>query len=1037
MISKFFINRPVFATVISIIISIAGLLAMKNLPVEQYPDIVPPEISVSANYPGASAEVLAETIAAPLEQEINGADNMIYMTSTSSSSGSVNIRVAFEIGTDPDQAQIDVNNRIKVAEIKLPEDVRRQGVKVEKKSSNILMVLSMSSSSPLYDAVYVSNYALLNVIDELKRVKGVGNATLFGAKDYSMRIWLRPDVLAQYNMTPSDVITAIREQNSQFAVGQFGQEPLKETPAYTYSVTTKGRLLTPEEFGNIILRTSSDTEILRLKDVAKIELGAVDYSFSGACNNQPAVPIGIFLQPGANALETANAVKDKIEELSLKFPQGIKYNIPFNTTKFVEVSIDEVIHTFFEAILLVVLVVYIFLQSPRVSIIPILAVPVSIIGTFAGLYALGFSINLLTLFAMILAIGIVVDDAIIVIENIERIMSTEKIPVKQAAIKAMKEVTGPVIAIVLVLTSVFLPIAFLGGMSGQMFRQFAVTIAVSVTISGIVALSLTPALCVQIIKAEHIKHTFPFFNWFNKTFDKITDVYINGVKFFLRNVNLSILLFFAMIAITFIGFKFLPKGLLPAEDQGHVIMAYMLPPASSLKRTEAVTSYMSEKLNKHPLVQDVMTFTGFDILSSSMKTSSGVSFLNLQDWSMRGKPSQDARVLVNEFMGIGLGAKEGIVMAFNPPPIMGMSMTGGFEGYIQNRSGENYYHLMAMVNKIVEEASKRPELKGVRTTFSTSTPQYYFEVDREKARTLGVTLDALYASMQSTFGSYYVNDFTLFGRNYKVNLQGDAEFRKSPDDLKNVYVKSKNNTLIPLDTLVSVKRIIGPDIIERFNIFPAAKIMGEPALGYSSGQALNIMEEIAAKNLKEGYTLSWSSSSYQERASSSSGSNAFIFGLIMIFLILAAQYERWTLPIAVLMAVPFAVFGGMALTLVRGLENDLYFQIGLITLIGLSAKNAILIVEFAMQKIHSGMDMIEAAVEAAKLRLRPIIMTSLAFMMGCLPLAISSGAGSASRQAIGTGVIGGMLAATFIATFFIPTFFCLIYSFAEKIKGHK
>ncbi len=1033
IVSGFFINRPIFATVISIVIVLAGLASISGLPVEQYPNIVPPQVQVTATYPGASAETVADTVIAPLEQQINGVENMIYMVSTSAATGAATIDVTFEVGTDPDKATIDVNNRVKQAEVRLPSAVRQLGISVVKSSSNILQVVTMSSTTDRYDSVFVSNYALLNVIDDLKRVPGVGNAMLFGQKDYSMRIWLYPDKLAQHNLTPADVEAAVQSQNNAFAGGQFGSEPMVKKQAYTYNVMTTGRLTTPEEFGNIILRSAKDGAALHLKDVARIELGAQDYSFHATYNAKPAVPIGIFLQPGANAVEVSKAVADKMKELATRFPEGITYALPFNTTKFVEISIHEVVKTFIEAILLVTLVMYLFLQNARATIIPVIAVPVSIIGTLAGLYILGFSVNLLTLFALVLAIGIVVDDAIIVIENVERLMTTEGKSPREASFEAMREVTSPIIAIVLVLTSVFLPVAFLGGMTGEMYRQFAVTISIAVVISGFVALTLTPALCVFILKPSHNRESL-LFRMFNKGFGGLTTAYAHGIRFFLNHMVVGILLCVAMAGVTVMLFKMVPGGLVPEEDQGYLIMAYQLPPAASVSRTEAVTSVVSKRVSEQPEVESIVTFAGFDILSGGPKTNGGVSFILLDDWDQRKKPEQDSRAIAGRFFGLGMDIKDGMSFAFNPPPIMGMSMTGGFEGYLQNRAGASYADLEAQTNKLLAAASQNPMLRGVRTTFSNSTPQYFIDLDKEKAMALGVPLEQIYATMQATFGSSYINDFNLYGRSFRVTLQSDAAFRESPENLRSVYVRSDSGSLIPLASLITIKTVTGPDQVDRFNSFPAAKITGEPAPGYSSGQALAAMEELAKKTLPDGYNLEWMGSSYQEKMSAGSGQMGFIFGIVMIMLILAAQYERWTIPLAVVTAVPFAVFGGVLAIWLRGLNNDLYFQIGLITLIGLSAKNAILIVEFALMKVREGLSLTDAAVEAARLRFRPIIMTSLAFMMGCIPLAISSGAGAGSRHAIGTGVIGGMLAATFIATLFIPMFFKLVAMFSIKVK---
>ena len=1023
--SRFFIDRPVFAAVLSLVIVIAGLVSMRALPIAQYPDIVPPEVSVTATYPGASPETVAETVAAPLEQQINGVDNMMYMQSTSAANGVMSMTVTFEIGTDPDQATINVNNRVQQAMSVLPTEVQQIGVTVKKQSSAILSVITMYSEDGVYDPIFISNYALLNVVDELKRVPGVGDASIFGAKDYSMRIWLRPDKLAQYRLTPSDVAAAIREQNSQFAAGRFNEEPSPGGRAFTYTVTTTGRLPDVKAFEDIILRSDENGATLRMKDVARVELGAIEYGFEATYNGKPTIGIGIFLQPGANALDAIEAVRVRMGELAERFPAGIAWAMPYDTTKFVEISIEEVIKTFIEAMVLVVLVVFLFLQKVRATLIPLLAVPVSIIGTFAGMYVLGFSINLLTLFGLVLAIGIVVDDAIVVLENVERIMATEGLAARAAAIKAMTEVSGPVIAIVLVLDAVFIPVAFMGGLAGEMYKQFAVTIAVSVTISGIVALTLTPALCALVLHHNDRPPLAPF-RLFNRVFDGATNVYAAGVAFFIKRWAIGLLLFAAMLGAGYYLFERVPSSLVPNEDQGYIIAAAFLPPAASLERTEKVMTTFSEDMRKLPTTQDIISFAGFDILTFGLKSNAGVAFIPLTDWSQRMGPGQDSQSLAFQAMGIGSTIRDAFVLAFNPPPISGMSTTGGFEGYVQDRAGGGSGALAAKVGELLAAAGKRPELTSLNTTFSVSVPQYRLDVDREKAKALGVPIASIFEAMQATFGSLYVNDFTLYGRNYRVNLQAEAAFRERPEDLKQVFVRSESGSMIPIDALVTVHRTIGPDTVSRFNVFPAAKVMGEPAPGFSSGQALAAMQQVADETLGTEYELGWITSAYQESVSSGSGSQAFLFAIVMVFLILAAQYERWSLPLAVLLAVPFALVGALAAIYLRGLDNDVYFQIGLVTLIGLAAKNAILIVEFAIMKRREGLSAGEAALAAARLRFRPIIMTSAAFILGCVPLAISTGAGSASRHSIGTGVIGGMLAATLIAIFFIPMFYRLI-----------
>ena len=1034
MFSKFFINRPIFATVVSLLILLSGIVSIEVLPIEQYPDIVAPEIQVSAIYPGATAEVLADTVAAPLEQAINGVENMIYMYSSSTSSGYLTIGVVFDIGTDPEQATIDVNNKIQTATSQLPSEVTKQGVTVQQKSNNILMIVTMQSKSAQYDTIYVSNYTLLNVIDEIKRIKGVGDASLFASQDYSMRIWISPDKLADLNMTSTDVISALQEQNSQFAAGQFGQQPIDGYEPYTYSVNTKGRLIDKEEFGNIILRTAPDgTAIVRLKDVARIELGAKDYSVTAQYNGHDTVAFPVYLQSGANALEVSNQVKATMERLSKSFPEGITYSIPYDTTIFVRTSIGEVLHTFVEAVFLVILVVYLFLQNFRATLIPILAVPVSIIGAFTGMYVLGFSINLLTLFGLILAIGIVVDDAIIVLENVERLMQSEHLSPREAAIKAMQEVSGPVVAVALVLSSVFLPIAFLGGMTGVMYRQFAVTIAISVIISAFVALSLTPSLCALLIKENH-KKPAKFFQKFNEWFEKITNWYIAGVEYFLSHRKTAIAGFAAVCATIGLLFMRIPGGLVPNEDQGALLMSYMMPPASSLPRTENLTKSIISQIEKNPNVKDVLTVNGYNMLSGTKNTYSAISFIVLTDWDERTKKEQGVDYLTSAFNQSGMSNPDGIGFTFSLPPIIGMSTTGGFEGYIQSKTGASSEDLMKKTEEFLAEANKSPALSNVKTTFAVDTPQYRIDLDREKARSLNVSINSIYTVMQSTFGSLYVNDFTYLGRNFRVYLQSESQFRKTPDDLRYVYVKSNTGTLVPLSTLIKVERVNGPELINRFNIFPAAKVMGDPAAGYSSGQAIAAMEEAAQKVLGNDYSLSWIGSAYQEKLAGGASAQAVMFGLIMIFLILSAQYERWSLPFVVILSVPFAIFGALLAIWMRGLNNDLYFQIGLVTLIGLAAKNAILIVEFAVLKVEEGLSYAKAAVAAARLRFRPIVMTSLAFTFGVLPLAISTGAGSGSRHAIGTGMIGGMILSTFVATLFVPMMFAIVGELFSKKK---
>ena len=1035
MFSKFFINRPVLAMVMSIIIVIAGGLSIFSLAVEEYPQVTPPEVVVQATYPGASAEVISSSVASVLENSINGVEGMIYMQSSSTSSGSLNINIYFTNETDPDQATINVNNRVQAVMSSLPQEVQRQGVTVDKRSSTILAVYSLFSDSPAHDRIFIANYAAINILEELKRVPGVGDAALFSRQQYSMRIWLSPDKLTKYNLTPAEVIALVQEQNSQFAAGFFGQEPVRKDLDFTYTVTTQGRFTTPQEFENILIRTNSDGSSLRLKDLARVELGAEDYSVNAFYNGRPAVAFGLFLQPGANALNVAEGVAKKLEGLSQTFPEGLQYAIPYDTTSFVNVSIKEVIKTFIEAIILVVIVIYFFLQNFRATIIPVLAVPVSIIGTFAGMYMLGFSINLLTLFGLILAIGIVVDDAIIVIENVERLIHEEKLSVKDATMKAMDEIASPVIAIVLVLSAVFIPVAFIGGFSGEIYKQFAITIVISVVISGFVALTLTPALCVSILKTHEPK-PFWIVKKFNDFFEWLTHQFTDKVAHAIRRGVFYVILFVGLIAVTYGLFTRVPTGLVPAEDKGMLLVSMQLPPATALSKTTEMASFMESTIRNNPNVEAVMALAGYDMLSSAVRTFGGTAFVKLKDWDLRKEDNQKSQALAQTFTAQLMQNPNAVIFALNPPPIMGLSLTDGFEMYIQNRTGGSIQDLQKYTQLVLQEAQKRPELTGVRTTLSVNVPQYNVQLDRQKAKSLGVNVDDVFTTLQSTFGSYYVNDFNLYGRTFKVSMQSESEFRETPNDLRNVFVRSSNGDLIPISSLVTFERIIGPDILERFNLFPAAQLMGDAASGYSSGDALKAIEEVANQVLPDGYTVAFSGSSYQEKNAGGTGTIAFIFGLVFVFLILAAQYERWLMPLAVLTAVPFAVFGAILATWLRGLNNDIYFQIGLVMLIALAAKNAILIIEFAMEaREKQGKNIYDAAVEAARLRFRPIVMTSLAFTIGVLPLAISSGAGAASRHAIGTGVIGGMLAATFIATFFIPLFYTYFARLSEFISN--
>jgi len=1034
MFSRFFIDRPIFSTVIAVIITFAGVIGLYNLPVQEYPSVAPPQISVEATYPGADAETLSKTVARPLEDSINGVENMLYMSSTTSSSGTVSIAVTFATGTDPSQASVDVNNRVQVALAKLPEEARRMGVSVHEQSPSMLRVIGFTSNGAVHNEIWLNNYAINNVMDEIKRIKGVGNAMMFGSKEYAIRVWLQPDKMAAFNLSPSDISKALQTQNIQMGAGQIGADPTSTKQAFTYTVTTPGRLKTVDDFNNILIRTDTDGSSLLLKDVARVELGAENYMLKGTYNKDDMAVAGVFLSPGANSLEVSAQLDKVLLKASKKFPKDLRYHNLFDTTKFVKTSIHEVLLTLVEAIIMVILIIYIFLGNWRATLIPVLAIPVSIIGTFVGLYLAGFSINLLTLFALILSIGLVVDDAIVVIENVERILrSNDKLSVREATVIAMKEISGPIIAIVLVLSAVFIPASLAGGFSGVMYQQFAMTIIISVAISGFVALTLTPALCPVFLRKEESESILPI-RLFNQFFERSTLRFSNGVKKMIRYTALNLLIFGAMIGAGIWMTQKIPTSLLPEEDKGIVILMSYLMPGSSLERTIEVQNQVSNTAMSNQQIEGIGSISGLDMGTFAFQTDAGLAFANLKDWSFRPDETQSAMAVAGQLTEQLQQNKEAMIIAVNLPPIDGMSNTGGFDFYVQDRTGGDVQKLNDYVNQIVAEASKHPELSSATPMMNTEVPQYHITVDKEKAKALGIDESDIYDTLGMTFGSNYINDYNLFGRVYHVNMQLEPGFRDEIDDYSDVYVRSSQGNMVPISSLIHAERIVGPNVIQRFNMFNAGLISVQPAPKYSSGEAMNAIEDIAAKILPAGYTIEWTGTAYQEKLLGEKGNYTFLYAILFIFLILAALYESWSIPFAVLMTVPFALLGASLGVYLRGLENDIYFQVGLITLVGLTAKNAILVVEFAQQKLREGFSLYDATIEGARIRLRPIIMTSLAFIGGTIPLAISTGAGSNSRHIIGTTVVSGMAVLTVVAIFFIPLFYYLIMKFKMKFS---
>ena len=1050
--SRFFINRPIFAMVISIVIVIAGAVSQTSLPISKFPEITPPTVQVTAFYPGANAQVVAETVAAPIEQEVNGVEDMIYMSSVSADDGSYTLTVTFDIGVDMDMATVLVQNRVAIAEPKLPEDVRRQGVTTKKQTTQIVQMVTLTSDDPQHDALYLSNYATIYVKDELSRIKGVGAVTIFGASDYSMRVWLDPNKLKARNLTTQDVLDAIREQNVQVAAGRIGEEPAPVGTAFQYVINTRGRLQTNEDFADIIIKTADGGRITRVRDIVVddvfdadgqlvktgVERGAKDYNRGSSFNGDPCTTIFIYQLPGANALDLADQITAKMEELKSNFPQGLKYNIPFDTTEFVRASIAEVYETLIIAVALVVIVIFVFLQDWRSTIVPCVAIPVSLIGTFAFMALFGFSINILTLFGIVLAIGIVVDDAIVVVENTTRHLD-RGLSSKEAAITAMNEITGPVIATTLVLLAVFVPTAFMGGITGQLFRQFALTISAAVLISTINALTLSPALCGILLRPSSESRFF-FFRWFNSTFDTTTSVYKAVIWSMVRRVSLVMLVFVVLVAVTGWGFMRLPTGFLPIEDQGYCFVNIQLPDAASRQRTNQVIEELDEIFKNTPGVADWISISGYSLLSGNNGSNLGLAAVMLKPWDERTASEESLRSIVQHLQTEFSKVEEAAVFAFVPPAIDGLGNAGGFQMQVQDRGNVGLAELQRIADEMLAEGRSQGALTAMNTTFRANVPQLFIDVDRTKVKTLDVPLNAVFGTLQAYLGSAYVNDFNEFGRTWQVRVQAGQQFRVSPDDIAKLDVRNNRGEMIPIGTFVNVRESFGPQVIQRYNLYPSAQINGSPAPGFSSGQAMATMESMAQATLPNSMGYEWTGMSYQENQLKNSTriqdnpSFILMLSVCFVFLVLAAQYESWTSPAAVIAVVPLSAIGVIVAVSIAGADLNVYSQIGLVLLVALASKNAILIVEFGSEQRRSGLAIDEAATSAASLRFRAILMTAFSSILGFLPLLVASGAGAASRVAVGLAVVGGMIAATCFSLLFVPSFFVVFQSLSEFWK---
>jgi HAE1 family hydrophobic/amphiphilic exporter-1 len=1030
MISRFFIDRPIFANVIAIVTVIFGIVTARSLPVEQYPLITPPTVQVSTTYPGANAQVVSDTVASPIEQQVNGVQDMLYMSSTSASDGSYKLTVTFDVGTDLDIAQVLVQNRVAIAEPLLPDEVKRQGIVTKKQSTNIILFVVLTSPDGRYDSLYLSNYATLRLRDELSRINGVGDITIIGSAQYSMRVWLDPQKLRARALTTQDVVGAIQEQNVQVAAGQIGQPPVPEGQTFQYTVNTLGRLETVEQFEDIIVKAEG-TRVTRLRDVAKVELGGQVYDTFFQKNGKPAAGIAVFQLPGANALDVADKVRAMVERLKPSFPEGMDYSVPFDTTLFVRQAIHEVYRTLFEAGILVLIVILVFLQDWRAVLVPATTVPVTIIGAFAGMALFGFTVNLLTLFGLVLAIGIVVDDAIVIVENAAHHIEHDKVSPREGTIRAMNEVTGPVIGITAVLMAVFLPTSFLGGITGQLYRQFALTIAATAAISAVNALTLKPAQCAAWLRQPSGK-TNAFSRVFNATYDRVERRYTSIIRWMVGRPYAMLLLFAALLCVTMFGFNALPTGFLPVEDQGYVIAGAQLPDAASLPRTTEMVEKMNRIIAETPGVADWNTIGGNSVLDGTAASNAATFYIVFKPWEERTGADLSQDAIVGNLRRKLAALEDGITFVFPPPSIRGLGVAGGFQMQLEDRGGVGLQAVQQMVQEMLRDGSSQTGLTSLNSTFRATVPQVFADVDRTKAKTLGIPLTSVFNTLQAYMGSTYVNDFNLFGRTYQVRVQAEPEFRAAVDDLRRLEVRNAQGAMIPLGTLVDVRSSVGPQIVPRYNQYPSAAITGEAARGYSSGQALSLMEQMANQKLPTTMGYDWTAIAYQEKKVGGEALLIFALAVLLVYLVLAAQYESWTSPAAVVLVVPLALLGTVIAVALRGMDNNVYTQIGVVLLIALASKNAILIVEFAREQRTYGLDVAAAAVEAARLRFRPILMTSFAFILGVYPLVVASGAGAASRRALGTAVFGGMLTSTFLAVLFVPVFYVVFQGLSER-----